>query len=180
MNSEGESKDMNPDELLRTLGVPSDVIARSHKLDADLIAPTEADVASVVWAVDLSIKDDRMIPSGPEMLNGILVPRPSAPTEDGQHYALKPSRVKRDTQPLWLSLEDAKAARARYLLWHGYYVRAYAAGRLSPIEKDAARRLYWGGCEPPPDFERLTVEYQIDRALREKIGGGFSGVVKVK
>jgi hypothetical protein len=159
---------MSADDFLRALGVSPETLERMHKVDAPIAEPTEEDVAGCVWAVDLSIADDWMIPPGFERLNGVAVPRPSIPFEDG--YRLAPSRVKRGTASLSLTIEEAQAARARFILWHTYYVRAYHAGRLSYVEQDAARRLYWKGNPPPVDPERWLVNSEIRRAIQKTLG----------
>lgn len=152
------------DDVLRTFGVSDEAIERQHRIKERLILPAEADAAAVVWAVSLDIADDRMIPTEAEQLNGVVVPRPSKRSEDGS-YILLPSRIKRGTQAVILSPDDARMARARYLLFNSYYVRAYSAGRLSYIEKDAVRRLYWNGGEPPRDPEQFLVDAEIRRAI---------------
>jgi hypothetical protein len=160
---------MSTDDFLQALGVSEATIERMHKIDAPIAEPTEEDVANCVWAVDLSIADDWMIPADFERLNGVVVPRPSMPFEDGYHLA--PSRVKRGTASLSLSIEKAHIARARFILWHNYYVRTYHAGRLSYVEQDAARRLYWRGNPSPVDPERLMVNGEIRRAIQKKLTG---------
>lgn len=146
--------------------VPPELIARMRALDEQIVPPTEEDVAAVVWAVDVQIADDRMIPATYELMNGIVVPRPTARHDDSS-YTLQPSRVKRGTDALWVAADDALAARVRFILWNRYYVRAYHSGRLSSIQKDAVRRLYWQGSESPPDLERMVIGFQVRQAVRK-------------
>jgi hypothetical protein len=124
--------------------------------------PTEGDIADVAWAVDLSIADDWMIPAVYETMNGVPVPRRSFRHEDGS-YMLQPSRVKRDTEPILVGADAAPLARARYLLWKNYYIRAY--GTLGYTSKQSVCVLYFGGSEPPKDPRASLIEAKMRRAL---------------
>jgi hypothetical protein len=153
------------DELMHALGVSPETIERLRRLEAKVVEPTEADVQAVVWAVDLAIADERMIPPFAEWMNGVLVPRPTQRHENGT-YTLLPSRVKRETRAWDLTPEEAREARARFLLWNSYYVRAYHMDRLSVIQKDAVRRLYWHGAVPPRDPALAFIDAEFHHAIK--------------
>jgi hypothetical protein len=158
------------ENLYRALGVSDETLEMRRAIkeqEAQLVPPTENDVAGVVWAVDLSVADDRMTPAAFETLNGIVVPRTTQRHGDGT-YTLLASRVKRGTEAITLSADEALVARARYIFWHNYYVAAYAADKLSYVEKDAARRLYWNGGEPPPEPARWLMENRMRREMASK------------
>lgn len=152
------------DSLLNAL-IGDDVHSR---LTRTIDAPTEDQVSVCSPAVDLSIADDRMIPAEMEWMNQVVIPRWASRQDDGM-YRLNPSRVAPHLAPTEVYLTEVQAiqARARFLLWNGYYVAAYDAGRLSFIQRDAVRRLYWFGGAPPRDPYQMMVDGEIKRALRQ-------------
>jgi hypothetical protein len=158
---------------MRALGVSDETLTELRAAEAqarEATSPTEDDVAQAVSSVALEVADDRMIPLPFERLNGVVVPRWSQRNADGS-YTLAASRVKRATVDLVLSPEDARAARARYLLWHGYYVRVWDTRVLSYTERDAARRLYWDGRDPPPEPRTWLASNRVSAELRRASEG---------
>jgi hypothetical protein len=117
----------------------------------------------VVECVDLSIEHTPVLPNpikGDEILSRDW-PRSLYPVEarktQGEEYLLVRGEVGEEKECEWVTAEEVKVMRARYIMWRNYLIKQMALDQMPWFRRQAALSIFFpeGVYIPPPKLAKM-------------------------